>query len=236
MYGRSCGWAFFVHYNGGKPDRDPRLQKRPIRVCRVNSPCLKSAQDAAPLLAPEPCVAVAEEQGETDIDPFPDDATDDLETSSLSLRCRIAKEYHMLSTKICPEALAQSSHTLQVDAFDHVLGYLRCMQVQKRVQGVMMVHHVLYDETPLRLRVSFSDQGQGSRTQDTQLAKVYVIEQSWSVLCQEQSIDGEENAYMLLRASMSPSLRCAATGSAANLASIMSSIWSPPESARQLCS
>eukprot|EP00971_Amphidinium_carterae_P348329 6490434-Amphidinium_carterae.10 len=208
-----------------------------------------------PLLAPQPVCAVAEildlEQGESDIDPVVDDESDDDDSSPMSFRLRAAKNYHKLSAKVCPElpgcarkqlrtilqALAQTSHNLQVDAFDHVMRYLRCMQLTGHVEGVMMVHHVLYDETPLKLRVSFSisNEEAGTRTLDTQLAKVYVVEQSWSILCLERSAD-EENTYLLLRANMSPSLRCAATGSAANLASVLSSTWSPPQSARDLCS
>ena len=94
------------------------------------------------------------------------------------------------------------------------------MRRAKLVTPVAMLHHQKYDETPLKLCVTYpSDLSSGS---ESQVSKVFVIEGSWSLLlereienCAEESElekgsqgSSKTSKFMLLRGHVAPAVRC----------------------------
>ena len=115
---------------------------------------------------------------------------------------RVVKEYAALAKKASPsvdycatsylstvmEAAAEMSAQLQEAHFKQVYNYIESMVRAGSLKGTLLTWHQVYDETPLRLRLHAMGGSSGgpchAEVSDTVLAKVFVIETSWSMLCE----------------------------------------------------
>ena len=83
-------------------------------------------------------------------------------------------------------ALSACSVRLQELEFKKVLSFAGALCESGHVKARLFLHHCLFNETPVRLRVTFQ---QGDLAQ-LKLGKVWVVEHEWAVLLQE--VDPED--------------------------------------------
>ena len=118
----------------------------------------------------------------------------------------------------------------QATTFRAVLGYVRALQASDVVQGLQCVLRVSHDETPLRLKVSFSEQSGGGDS-NVETSKLFLVESDWTILLRCQPF--ENPRYVMLHGVYSPALRCsdstAATGIAAVLRAVAEQQWPAKE-------
>ena len=83
------------------------------------------------------------------------------------------------------------------------------MQRSGHWEGILWLEHVLFDETPLTVRVSFGDSGK-----DKQLVKLFMVERRWSMLIRKAGGDTagtvDREQLCLLEGCYSPGVRGAA--------------------------
>ena len=134
-------------------------------------------------------------------------------------------------------SLAQVSHNVHQEAFANVLTYVKAMKAAKMVKPIMLLHSQKYDETPLRIRVTFpSDPNSGS---DSQIAKLFVVEGSWTMVLARSDVPEPESVqeglgkkFLLLRGDAPPTLRCGSSATAQSIRAILATAWEPGEEAR----
>ena len=137
------------------------------------------------------------------------------------------------------EAGAEISARLQQEHFEACYRYVISMCRAGALRGIMLLFHQLYDETPLRLRVH-SCKGAVASTDapdvsDTVLAKVFVVECAWSMLCEVPArTEAQEPNYVLLRGQYMPAVRCAESAAAGSIRNVLSTTFQPPDSASQV--
>ena len=108
---------------------------------------------------------------------------------------RVAKELHQIVAQARPHvmycnrnhlqslmrALAQCSSELQMRIFRQTIEYVQAMTRANLVEPICLIHSLQYDETPLRLRVSWQD-----REAQPEMNKLYVVQQTWLMLLQKK--------------------------------------------------
>ena len=124
-----------------------------------------------------------------------------------TLRCGTKKAKRMA------EAVAETSLRAQAKTLQETLSYGKAMQQAGTLQVLLFLWRTSYDETPLRCCVAFKDD-EASHLH-TEIAKVYVQENSWSLLLKTlrppQASQGQCGAseYLHLQGHLSPMLQCA---------------------------
>ena len=116
------------------------------------------------------------------------------------------------TARVRVQGAAEYITQLQHEALGSVL-----KAVQKMIQAgawvpLLHVEHCLYDETPLQVMLAFDT----SPTSDSQIAKVFAVEHSWSMLLKDVVSNPSEHSFFCLRGRNSPCVRGAgaATGEA----------------------
>ena len=132
------------------------------------------------------------------------------------------------------EATAEVCRAGQAKLLQSVLAYIRSLP--EFVKPVCFTHHEALDETPLRIRVAFSDiEGHGV----SQLAKIYAVESEWSILLEivpfqqivashSSTHDQTHREYLLIHGCWSPRLAAADSSNAYSIASVMRDSPRPP--------
>ena len=100
-------------------------------------------------------------------------------------------------------AVAQKCSECQMENLRRILRYVAAMKGAGAIRPILFCERVSYDESPLRLRVC----AQGSEQAETELAKIFVVETSWSMLLQKLQ-PGEER-FLVLQGYASPTVRAA---------------------------
>ena len=95
-----------------------------------------------------------------------------------SPKCDFMGQKQLLHTM---QALSQCSLEMQSREFDLIMNFSLALAATGAVQPIALIHHTLYDETPLRLRCTFAA-GVASLPQ---VGKTWVVEHGWTVLLQE---------------------------------------------------
>ena len=147
---------------------------------------------------------------------------------------------HLLATRLqCGEklahklleAVAESSVRSQQQVFHDVCDYIDRLVKTGDIEAKVLLHHVSVDETPLKVRVSWDSSGRSYKG----IAKVFVVEGSWSALLKLKRPESPEqqpehvSASHLLRGTFSPSLRAANGTVGECVAGVLRSVWHPPE-------
>ena len=114
-------------------------------------------------------------------------------------------------------AVAEMSTLCQASSLKKILRYVTMMRTAGELRPILFCERMSYDETPLRLRVCSSDTVQGG----VELAKVFVVETSWSMLLQDTS--AEQSPFLVLQGHASPSVRSADGASAEAIAAVLKS-------------
>ena len=109
----------------------------------------------------------------------------------------------------------------QANTFTAVLGYVRALQASDVVQGLQCVLRVSHDETPLRLKVSFSEQI-GGQDSNVETSKLFLVESDWTILLRCQPF--ENPRYVMLHGSYSPALRCSDSTAAPGIAAVLRAV------------
>eukprot|EP00971_Amphidinium_carterae_P351788 6492280-Amphidinium_carterae.8 len=109
-------------------------------------------------------------------------------------------------------AVAAAECTAQMQAL-RLISLLHYAQQQidaGEFEGVAFIEHVLYDETPLRLRVTYHPDTEP----DTQKAKVWVVERDYTMILKRlRNIDEDQAAaYLCLRVHLSPAIQATENG------------------------
>ena len=98
---------------------------------------------------------------------------------------------------------------------------------------ICYLEHVLYDETPLQIIVQY----RGDESADKQVAKTFMVEVEWALMCAVSSPPlgvGEQIAargprFFTLRGRFSPSIRAAASTDAETIFQLLATTPQPPE-------
>ena len=123
------------------------------------------------------------------------------------------------------EASAEYCTRAQDEFCRNVVHFVKTLVLQGHVKPLCYVWRQSYDETPLKLRVSYTpDEGA------TQLAKLFVVEGSWNILLKytDPSQQGEHNPYLLLSARWSPALMAAESTKAESILGVLKRAPAPP--------
>ena len=96
--------------------------------------------------------------------------------------CKVPKwsdftECSPLVAKARVHAAAAGALQYQELSVEQALQLFQQMQRAGHWEGILWLEHVLYDETPLTVRVEFGDSGK-----DKQVVKLFVVERRWSML------------------------------------------------------
>ena len=103
------------------------------------------------------------------------------------------------------KAVAEAARRSQQFSLLDTMRYVSGLQQAGAVRGLLFQMHVLFDETPLRLKVGFDNEGQVVES-----AKVVVIEVAWSILFKElytQDANDPKN-FVLVQGHWSPTTLC----------------------------
>ena len=140
------------------------------------------------------------------------------------------------------EATAELCRRGQEDMLNHLVDYVKSMT--SYIHPLCFVWHENLDETPLRLRVPFSDTDAPGGV--SQLAKVYVRENHWSMVLKTSHMDHSSTAssvstssgseqpqsdparFLLIRGAFSPSMVAAERSTATAIAAVMLRTPQPP--------
>ena len=119
-------------------------------------------------------------------------------------------------------ACAESCFAAQKANFSEVMRQCKMLQEVGLLEAVLFVEHNMYDETPLKVRLSF----EATSAPTSQLGKVIVVMSSWSLLLKANT--NHEHAaslppWLLIRGHYGPSLRAADSLSGQALAAVLSS-------------
>ena len=169
------------------------------------------------------------------------------ENDAASSIYRVALEFDQLARKASPsvpylsqkhllglmQALAAHSHMCQDRVHTQLEDIVRNLARSGLVRPAVFTHHLLYDETPLRMRISFPQSPSGQM----QLGKIWVVEHEYTILLEEVFHNPErENAerFLLIRSMRSPEIRCSATGTAESALQVLQSTWVPSDSFAKL--
>ena len=90
----------------------------------------------------------------------------------------------------------------------------------------LLLTHLSYDETPLRVRVQWSGEPMQS-----ELAKTFCVKMEWMVLLRRHGQDSgaPEAEHLMLRGAMAPIIRFSDSASGESVAGILQATTSPPE-------
>eukprot|EP00971_Amphidinium_carterae_P323523 6429238-Amphidinium_carterae.1 len=117
------------------------------------------------------------------------------------------------------EATAELCRRGQTQLHHEVLEYVQSLHGS--LIPLAFIHHRSLDETPLRLRVAFEAEDAGGVSQ---LAKVYVVENHWSMVLKRAAPLGEtwqDSDFLLLTGSWSPSIVASSSSTGTAIAQIM---------------
>eukprot|EP00971_Amphidinium_carterae_P205567 4079615-Amphidinium_carterae.3 len=125
------------------------------------------------------------------------------------------------------ECIAEKCWTAQNTNLENVLHYVRSLPTTLR--AVAFFFHQRYDETPLRLRVSFSMHTEA----EPQVTKLYVLDSQWSLLLRRLDPANafapiDESDYLCIYGAWSTCLRATDTGTGEAIATVLRSGPHPP--------
>ena len=111
-------------------------------------------------------------------------------------------------------AVAQASHDAQTQSLEGTLQYVTAMHRAGLFRAVVLAFSTHFDESPLKLRVAFSNHG-GQCEEDRQLGKIVVVRNSWVALVQDMRGFEDEHQqdphahprFILLHGERSPQIR-----------------------------
>ena len=102
---------------------------------------------------------------------------------------------------------AQQCRQQQQELFCKVLAYVRQQQRAGLMEGVAVVHRQSFDETKMKVRVPIDEALHHTGLHGS---KVFVVQNSWSLLMKNVSGEGQEPAsYTMMSGAFSPYLRVA---------------------------
>ena len=115
----------------------------------------------------------------------------------------------------------------QESSVNKVLELFSDMRAAGHWEGILWMEQVIYDETPLVVRVGFGDQ-----EKDKQLVKLFVLERKWSMLIRKAATElnqqkGDKHRLCLLEGSYSPGVRGAANATGDTVARVLSTFPAP---------
>ena len=153
--------------------------------------------------------------------------------------CALSRELNRSTQSVIRymEATAQLCREGQTKLLEDILAYVRSLETF--IEPIAFIRHDSLDETPLRVRVEFSDSQQAKG----QIAKVFVTECAWSMLlrmrdAKDENSDAEtkdmleeapSSRYLMISGNWSPHLSSSNTGSGTAVAAIMAACPGPPE-------
>ena len=117
------------------------------------------------------------------------------------------------------EATAEVALNAQRQQLERVCMWVQSLARANAAEALSFTHRRAFDETPLRLRVAV-EEGEG---QQVQLAKVFLIQSSWSALLRRKRMDSGDFEYILLHGESSPQVRAADSGKAEAIIEVLRS-------------
>ena len=137
-------------------------------------------------------------------------------------------------------ALAEGSWQQQNLMLRQLATYLKPLVDTGSLLPLVFIHHVRYDETPMRLMDYAKLDGGGEiavKKFEQTLSKIYVVEHGWSAVCQFRPTSLRDPNFckdaVVIRGEMSPCIRSSARGTGENIHAVLESAWNIPD---QLCS
>ena len=101
-------------------------------------------------------------------------------------------------------AIAEGSTRAQKGNLEDVLRYIHSLHIAKAVRPLCFFQQMAFDETPLKLKVSFG----GGHTLET--GRVVAVQSEWAILIKDLTVSENEDpsaSYWLLRGHVSPQLK-----------------------------
>ena len=129
------------------------------------------------------------------------------------------------------EAAAEATVRAQKDALAAVFKHVERMCSIGQWQAVAFLHWNAYDETALDICTKY----QGGEGKEREIAKVWIFEQSWAMLCRKRACNDDASPpsvrdYFVLEATLSPALRVSASNTGETLLQLFHTLTPLPPS------
>eukprot|EP00971_Amphidinium_carterae_P333516 6468300-Amphidinium_carterae.4 len=172
------------------------------------------------------------------ITPLPDDDTEVATAPLLQGASLLVKHFHshvgkfklesdwLTSKHTLRRIVAAAEQTIQQEnqSLESILGLVQRMVDADCWQAVAFLHHIAYDETTQDIVMQF----QGDECADRQVAKVYVIEQNWSMVLRRrpghrafEATAVSDAEYFELQGAWSPTLRGSSSGTGETIQTVL---------------
>ena len=123
-------------------------------------------------------------------------------------------------------AAASGALDYQELAMETVLQLYQKMRKAGQWEGILWLEHVVYDETPLTVRVGFGD-----ATKDKQVVKLFVVERKWSMVFRKQPVgstgQSDKERLCILEGCCSAGVRGAANSTGDTISQVLASFPGP---------
>ena len=209
---QQCGAdGFFRHVKRGLLGKEGHRKKTPLCHDRSSSPMSKSQEQ---LVIEKSTVAIVAEH----IAKWAKRA----ESSKAVEKLMETMSWQYGTAMKWLECVAELSARAEEQSLHAVLRYISALTRSGTIKPLLFSVHNSYDETPLRARVAFLQMGQAAS--QTELAKVFVIEQSWVALLEVPQPNHDKNEHVILMGALAPALRCSDAANGEAVAAVLSSV------------
>ena len=143
-------------------------------------------------------------------------------------------------------AVAEISWRHQQKILGSLVTYLQTLAERNHIQPLLVLHHIKYDETPMRVIESagqdhLSIEGAEQPCElsfEQRLTKVFVVEHSWTILCHWGSLNVHSPEFgpncVAFQGSFSPAIRASSRGTAENIQEVLKRVWNVPDELSRL--